>query len=205
VRPVSSSWAPVVAALGAAFLTGFFTWGAAAWAQRRADKRESLRHRREGYQPLLNASNLLISLGFGSRVLLQARTGVAEGIGLLLRIRRPVDSQELQQQYAAALTAILDAQDALSTVGSQAAVETGEQVAMAAANYLSACADMTSNQKRWLALQGWKPTKRQEQELEKRLRELSQARAAFVHRIREDLGEQPIVLSIDRNEAPGVA
>ena len=204
MSPVSSSWAPVVAALGAAALTGFFTWRAAAWAQLRAEERESKRHRREGYLALLNASNLLIALGQGNRALLQARTGVAEGIGILLRMRKPLDVQELMRDYAAALRAILDAQDSLSAVGSQAAVRAGEQVAWAAAEYLGACVGTTPNQKRWLELRGWKPTKRQEQELEKRLRELAQARAAFVHRIREDLGEKPIVLSIDRQEARGV-
>ena len=200
VRLVSSAWAPVVAALGASILTGFFTWGFSASGQRRADRRDAERRQGEGYLPILLASNRLVAFGQVLRVMLSARTGVAEGLGVLLRLRKPIDTQDLMGRFATELTAILDAQAALQTVGTQAAVDAGERVVLVATEYLTACGEMTSSQRRWLEIRGWKPTRLQQENLEQKLRELFRARAAFIHVVRRDLDRGPVLLGIDQDE-----
>ena len=95
------------------------------------------------------------------------------------------------------MTKLLDAQDALSTVGSQKAIQLGERIALGASEYLAACGEMTPHQRRWLELLAWKPTDAQARHLDGKLRELARMRAAFVGVVREELGHTPVRLSID--------
>lgn len=126
--------------------------------------------------------------------MLLSRTGISESIGVLLRIRRPLDTEALRDRYGTELTKILDAQAALATAGSQPAIDAGDRVAEAAINYLKASGAMTPSQQRWVHLRGWKPTAQQDRELQERLQELFTARAAFVHVLRSESNEEPIEL-----------
>lgn len=199
---MSSVWAPVVAALGASLLTGLSTWTAASWVQRRVDRRAAQERRRESYLETLRTSSRLVGFAQELRLMLLSRTGISESIGVLLRLRRPLDTEALRDRYGIELTRILDAQAALATAGSQPAIAAGDRVAEAAINYLKASGAMTPAQRRWLHLRGWKPTDEQDGALQERLKELFTARDAFVHVLRRELNEAPVELGTSIDESP---
>ena len=156
-----------------------------------------MRLRRGGYLAVLHASNVLVALGQALQTLLRTRGGPDDAIAILLRVRRPLDDLELLRQYQAALTLVLDAQDALASVGSQRAVQAGEAVCIAAANYLQACLSMTRPQRLWHYVTGGTPTKRQQRSSEAALKELFESRGRLIHVLRSEMGEAPVVLGVD--------
>ena len=198
---MSSSWAPVVAALGASALTGLFTLGVAAWIQARSSRTIALGDRREAYLGLLHAVSRLTAVGLTVRVTLQHRVGVAESAGVLMGLRRAVDLDEVQQRFERELVSILDAEARLWTVGSQPAIDASETVAIAATAYLEASGSMSVRQRRWIGIDGWRPSAEQEQALEKINAELMAARVEFVRVVRKEIGEVPVTLG-DGHELP---
>jgi hypothetical protein len=92
---VSPSWAPVVAALGASFLTilgsvGLFQWQH--WRDNRASaKTAKLAAYGELYARTFTYAQRAEAIGLVKRI----RSGITEGIDVTLRHRKPVDVFEL--------------------------------------------------------------------------------------------------------------
>src|SRR6266511_104052 len=88
-------WAPVIAALGASSLTLLGTWGLYQLQHWQAKRTAERQERHAAYQEVLNRS---ITFAFRARTLgdaMRFRSGLSEGLSVLLRLRRTLDSLEL--------------------------------------------------------------------------------------------------------------
>jgi hypothetical protein len=112
-------WAPVLAALGASALT----LGGAFWLEARrrvhagrAAQQDALR---AAVSVMLTESLLMTTLAGSLRLTMQVRSGLAEGLDVLRRGRKPVDPLELHDRMAAALKPIAEAQSVIWVRGRQ--------------------------------------------------------------------------------------
>ena len=202
---MSDVWAPVIAALGASGLTGLFGWGVSAWNLRRMGRSAKTDACRRSYLALLESSSRLIAMGQNTNVTLKHRTGVGEALGVFVGLRKPIDLQTVQDRFGQELTSIIDSLTLVWTVGSQDGIDAGDKLAVAASDYLAASGAMTPWQLKWISLTGWNPTRAQTKELDRKLRELMESRAAFVQVVRREFREVPVTLSIEGQTIPATS
>jgi hypothetical protein len=93
-------WAPVIAALGASFLTGGFTWGVSWWQERRRDRAATLQEKAAAYHELTSRSLSFTARATALRNAMQFRSGLKEGVDVTFRFRRPADPLELHDWLA---------------------------------------------------------------------------------------------------------
>lgn len=200
MSPAVAIWAAIGSGLGAAALTGLFTWLAGA-RERRLAAIVAERQGREGaYLALLQATTGLLLFGQGLSTTMRARSGVSEGVDVAFRYRKPLDPIELNDRFVSVVQPVLDAQLLVWTHGTQEAIEQADAVVLAANSHLLAVTEMGASVAR-LRLRAWIPTPEQSQVVEDWMKIVSRARADFVHHIRKELGHAPVVLTIDKMEA----
>lgn len=185
-----SVWIPVVAALGASFLTSLGTWALDGQRQRGENQRKRLDARRRAYLQFLVAANGALLLGQSTRSLLMAESGVAASLGTLMRLREPADVHGLAFGMTAQLKPLLDAQSEVLACGTVAAAEAAGKVAVAAAEYLAGATEMSSTQRRLRGLVPWTPTMKQTGALQVKLDAVGEAVAAFISVVRRETGEE---------------
>jgi integral membrane sensor domain MASE1 len=85
-----SIWAPVVAALGASFLTGLLGFGTICWQQRR-DRADAFARKRDAFGLLIAHSLNFTIRPQAMRNTMRARSEFSERLELAMRLRRPLD------------------------------------------------------------------------------------------------------------------
>src|SRR5258708_19539386 len=93
-------WAPVIAALGASFLTGGFTWGVSWWQERRRDRASTMLEKAAAYHELISRSLSFTARASALRNAMQARSGLKEGVDVTFRLPHPADPLELHDWIA---------------------------------------------------------------------------------------------------------
>lgn len=174
--PLSSDWAPVVAAVGASLATAVGTWGVSAWTLAKASTSGKDSDRRAAYLDLLGACVGLTVKGQGLAVERQVRSTWRDGPLTLLGLRPPLDHMRLNEGLSERVDAVLRAQARLWVVGTQDAIHAADAAAFAAAEFLSAASDA---------------------QLATALKQVARCTADFVQVIRTEFGEVPVTLTID--------
>lgn len=192
---MDAGWAALVGALGGSAIT----WLASEWRHLREERAEARRSRHGAYTALLTTS-----LAFASRA--QAlgntkrfRSGLAEGVAVLAGQRKPLDPQELHDWFDKDMSRLNDAWSAVWAIGSQAAIDTGDELVTAASDVLEAA--IADNPKRSKVVEavagvGWSTD--QQANFDAALRRFSERRVAFVGLMRRESGEKPVEYALER-------
>lgn len=92
---MSDLWVPVIAALGSSALTGMVAFGLEWWRSSRAGRATQAERRNRAYSMLLARSGVIIHVAGGFHIAMQVRSGLAEGVNVMLGKQRPLDPLEL--------------------------------------------------------------------------------------------------------------
>lgn len=194
-------WAPVIAALGASFLTVLGTWGLNQFQHRQAKREAERQEQHAAYQLVLNRS---MTFAFRARTLgdaMRFRSGLNESLSVLLRLRRTLDSLELYDWIDRDLRPLGDAWLRVWVVGTQQAIDAADRVMIACEEVMGAA---TARPNRGLigrayrALAGEVWTKEQLANFDSALERLAEERVAFVKIMREEMGKEAVELALER-------
>ena len=198
-----SIWAPVVAALGSSLLTGITGFGVIWWQQRKRDAASARSAKGEAYHQMIAHS---LSFTIRARTLrdaMRTRSGLGEGLDVVLRIRAPLDPLALHDWFAEGFEPMNQAWSKIEVVGSPAAVRTATKL-------IDACADIVSTatqsgvarSKFATVVLGLEWTDEQEQALERASRSVLNHRRDFIRIARAELGTPTVDAEFDQAQQP---
>lgn len=119
---MSNLWVPVIAALGSSFLTGLVAFGLEWWRSYRADKSARAERRARAYSMLLAQSGVIAYVASGLHLTMQVRSGLGEGLNVMLGKRNLLDPLELTDRLRAELQPLYEAWSEVWAVGSKEAI-----------------------------------------------------------------------------------
>jgi hypothetical protein len=195
-------WAPVVAALGASFLTGGFGFGGIWWQQHRLG-RAAAAQEKAAYHQLISHSLSFAARASTLRNVMQTRSGLKEGVDVTFRLRRPFDPMELHDWLVKDFEPINDAWSKIQMIGTAASIDTATQL-------LDACADLiaiattpgTAHGKVASTMKGIAFTAEQQEALQAATKHVTETREAFIKVTRKELGKEAVVLPLERAARP---
>ncbi|MHB8509421.1 MAG: hypothetical protein ACYDGR_12365 [Candidatus Dormibacteria bacterium] len=91
-------WAPVIAALGASFLTGLLILARDFWRDRREAAATLRGDRAEAYRKLMTISGLIVHTAGAMHLAMQTRSGLKEGLNVATHIAKPLDALQLDDR-----------------------------------------------------------------------------------------------------------
>lgn len=191
-------WAPVVAALGAAFLTGLVAFGLD-WRRARHAKREAiLAAQQAAYGGLLSISGLITHTAGMLHVVVETRSGLREGLDVATRVRKPVDPIHLLDMLRRDLEPLYEAWSSVWLVGSQQAVQVSNAVVERSARVIGAATSRspsTSRLRRFIVGERW--TKAEMDAFQADVEELAKARRRLAQLARKEFGVEAAELFYD--------
>ncbi len=193
-----SIWAPVVAALGASFLTGTLGFGTIWWQQRRRDRAAAAAGKSDAYYQMIAESLSFTIRARALRDTMRVRSGLKEGFDVTLRFRSALDPLAFHDWLAQGFEPINHAWSKIQLTGS------AEAVSMATA-LLDACADVVglatepgkARGRVATAFLGLEWTAEQHEALAVAVRRVVEHRSAFVRIARSELGNEPVLLRLE--------
>ena len=196
-------WAPVIAALGASFLTGAFTWGVGWWQERRRDRAATMQERAAAYHEFTSRSLSFTARANALRNAMQSRSGLKEGVDVTFRLRRPADALELHDWLAKDFEPINNAWSRIQLLGTAAAIDAATQLLDACADVLGvATSPGRAHGKIASTVIGLAWTESQQEELEAANKRVAEEREAFIKIARKELGAEEVILSLQRANQP---
>jgi hypothetical protein len=191
-------WAPVIAALGASLLTGWFTWGVSWWQERRRDRTATLQARVAAYHAMISRSLSFTGRASALRNIMQSRSGLKEDVEVNLRTRRPLDEIFVYDWLSPDFEAINNSWSHIQMLGTSEAVGSATQLLDACAELLGvatspgkAHGETTST----IVRQVW--TDEQQTELQTAGSRVIDEREAFIRIARKELGMQEVPLPLE--------
>jgi uncharacterized membrane protein YccC len=106
---VNTTWAVVVAALGASALTGLVTFGLDWWRSWRAAREARQAALRQACERLITAANMFAHRAAVLQQTAVLRSGFSESLDIVLRHRKPIEVQNLADYLLGDLEAIVQA------------------------------------------------------------------------------------------------
>jgi hypothetical protein len=199
---LDTAWATVAAALGGSLLGSLSTWLVGLAQYRRAEKAQTVRERHQAYLGVLDASTQSVIMAQRAGLTLRLRTGINEGLAVLLRQRKPLQPDEVLAWGTESLTRLLDAMTRLHAYGTQAAAE-------AAHTLIDRCQDLTAaavasdpeQNAVHKAIKGVIQTEAQQQAVDTAFRRVFAAQYAFLALIRKEIGSDTIKLPYNDERA----
>ena len=119
---MSDLWVPVIAALGSSALTGIVAFGLEWWRSFRAERAAGSERRARAYSTLLARSNVVAHLASDLHIVMEARSGLREGLSVTLGIQKAFDPLELADRLRAELQPLYEAWSEVWVVGSKEAI-----------------------------------------------------------------------------------
>ncbi|WP_147437484.1 hypothetical protein [Micromonospora musae] len=202
----SEIWAPVVAAIGASLLTGLATFGVL-WVQRRWSARDAAQQERiAAYQDLLARTMTLALRADTVRQTMRFRSGLAEGLSITLRQRRPLDSFELHDWLSEDWRPVSDAWSQVHVVGSQQAIDVADRLLDACGDLLAAATAFDQSRNSFMrVVRGEAPSDEQAEPYQAALRRMAGERVALARLARDEAGNEKVVFAFDRAMAEAEA
>jgi hypothetical protein len=204
---IDSVWAPVVAALGASLLTILGTLWLNRRQHRRAGKDAARQERFAAYQELLNWSFALANRIRAAGDTMRLRTGLGEGVQVLLRQRKPLDLMELYDWFELDFRGMRDAWSCIWTTGTQAAIDSADRLVDATVDLMSVAT--ASPQRCWVvkvygSLVGESWSKEQLEAYDTAARRFVDERVQFAQLVRTETGREKVEMTFERarREAP---
>jgi hypothetical protein len=196
-------WAPVVAAIGASFLTGGFTWGVSWWQERRRDRAATIQERAAAYHELTSRSLSFIARVNSLRNAMQSRSGLKEGVDITLRYRRPVDALEIHDWLTKDFEPINNAWSRIQLLGTAAAIDAATQLLNACGDVVGAATSLgRARGKIASTVIGLAWTEDQQEELQAANKRAVAEREAFIKVARKELGAEKVTLPSERANQP---
>lgn len=186
---MSDLWVPVIAALGASFLTGVFTSGLEVWRSRQASKGARSERRVRAYSLLLARAGIIAHVAGGLHVAMEARSGLREGINTTLGNHKPLDPLELITLQRTDLEPLYEAWSEVWTWGSKEAIAAANNVAEACGAVMGAATqrgEAGSVLQRFILGEKWAPA--QLEQWQKEIQKLAEARRLFAMIARREAG-----------------
>src|SRR5690349_10811902 len=119
---MSDIWAPVIAALGSALLTGFIAFGLEWWRSREAEKSALAERRSRAYSSLLAQSASVMELASHLHIIMEIRSGLRESINTTIGKSKPLDPLDLANWIRAETQPVYEAWSEVWAVGSKEAI-----------------------------------------------------------------------------------
>jgi hypothetical protein len=119
---MSDLWIPVIAALGGSALTGLLGFGLLWWQSHRAEQSALSERRARAYSILLARSGVIVHVAMGFHTTMQFRSGLAEGVNVMLGKQKPLDPLELTERIRADIEPLYEAWSEVWAVGSKEAI-----------------------------------------------------------------------------------
>ena len=199
----SSLWVPVVAALGASLLTGGASLGVA-WIQAKWRTDEDRRqHLAAACSDVLSNSLLVTNRIRVLNATIQVRSGITEGLDVVLHHRKPVDPMELHDWLAQDLAALHKAVSEVWLRGGPGVSNLASEIELQCVNLLELGTSVPGQR---TFLQNMKGVTRDEAFVAKWLDEvnrLGNLRRSFLEAARQGLGEEAASLRHPVSASPG--
>lgn len=188
-------WIPLVAALGAAVLTGLASVGAVIF-QARLQQADNLRHeRRHAYSQLLATSAVLAHTSHTLHLARETRSGLSESFEVAFRLRKLLDVFDLDARMRQDLVPLYAAWSEVWTVGTQEAIRAGNAVVSAAIEVIERGTVRGAARGRVATrLLGERWTRQQLDEWDRSIQELAGAREELVAAARAEFGLETVEL-----------
>ncbi len=119
---MSDLWIPVIAALGSSALTGMVAFGLEWRHSFRAEKSAQSERRVRAYYMLLARSGVIVFTAGGLHTMMEARSGLREGLNVTLGIQKPLDMLELTDLLRTDLQPLYEAWSEVWAIGSKEAI-----------------------------------------------------------------------------------
>lgn len=193
--------APVIAALGASFLTILGSFGLFQW-QRWRDNRANTRANKEATYRELHARTYSFVRRAGTLGLAkQFRSGITEGVSVSLGQRKPLDVFQLHEWLEADFRPITDAYSKVCLFGSQEAIDIANNI-LAACGALVGIATETDPHQGILVrlMKGERPTPEQAQAFKAAQKVVFIELEALVNIARREIGAALVALPLERAE-----
>lgn len=189
-------WATIVAVAVGALLAG----GINEWQRWQQGRSAANKERGAAYVALLVQSLMFVHRSQTLSLIKQFRSGLQEGVGVLLGQRKPVDAFDFMSQFVADAEPLYDAHSRILLHGTQAAMDAADELLASCASMLTALTSSDSGRPpllKLLAGEGW--SKAQEQAYGQALARVSEQRVNFAKVARKDLGRKAVEFALERN------
>jgi len=186
VEPV---WAPVVAALGASFLTGVLVLARDIRHDHREDRRSLSAARAKAYGQMMTVSGLLVHTAGTMHSAMETRTGLGAGLNVALRITKPVDTFQLDEFLRRDTVPLYEALSGVWIHGTHEAIRAANEVASRSTDVIGSATvhgAARSRLARYFAGERW--TQTQLDDWQRAIERLAVARADLANIARHELG-----------------
>jgi hypothetical protein len=188
-------WATIVAVAVGAVLAG----GANEWQRRQQGRSAANKEREAAYIALLIESFMFVHRAQVLGLVKQFRSGLQEGVGLLLRQRKPIDALDFMTRFVDDAAPLYDAYSRIWLHGSQRAMDAADELLSSSASMLTTLTSSDSGRPlllKLLAGEGW--SKAQEQAYDQALARVSERRVTFAKVVRKELGKKTVEFALER-------
>jgi len=186
---MSDLWVPVVAALGSSALTGLVAFGLEWWRSHVAGRAALSERRARAYTRLLARSGVIVHIAGGFHLAMQVRSGLAEGVNVMLGKQRPLDPLELMERMRADIEPLYEAWSEVWAVGSKEAIAEANDLVDKCGDVMSAATRPGEAVPRFMqVIAGEKWTPAQLDQWDKEVRALAEARRRLAVTTRRELG-----------------
>lgn len=192
---ISTIWAPVIAALGASLLTGFFGFGLEWWRERKAAKAALAERRSHAYSKLLVESTATMHLVSSMHSIMQTRSGLREGVNVLTRQYKVLDPFEFARWFTTESQPLFEAWSEVWAVGSKEAIAEANDLVAKCGEVMGAGAQHGNAVPPWMrGIVGEKWSQAQLDEWETTMRALAVSRKRLGEIARKELGVEAVNL-----------
>ncbi|RKN13298.1 hypothetical protein D7147_31740 [Micromonospora musae] len=177
------------------------------WVQRRWSARDAAQQERiAAYQDLLARTMTLALRADTVRQTMRFRSGLAEGLSITLRQRRPLDSFELHDWLSEDWRPVSDAWSQVHVVGSQQAIDVADRLLDACGDLLAAATAFDQSRNSFMrVVRGEAPSDEQAEPYQAALRRMAGERVALARLARDEAGNEKVVFAFDRAMAEAEA
>jgi hypothetical protein len=192
-------WAPVIAALGASLLTGFFGFGGIWSQQHRLSKAAETQEKSLVYHQLISRSLSFAIRAATLRNVMKTRSGPKEGVDVTFGYRKPSDPLELHDWLSKDFDPINDAWYKIQIIGTAESVDSATELLDACGDFIGiATTSGAGRGKVATAVKGIAWTTEQEDALQAAIKRVTGCRESFIKIARKELGKDVVVLPLER-------
>ncbi len=186
---MSDLWVPVIAALGSSALTGLVAFGLEWRRSSREGRSARLERRVRAYTMLLARSGVIAHTASGLHVAMEARSGLREGLNVMLRLQKPPDPLDLIDRLRADIQPLYEAWSEVWAVGSKEAISEANDLVERCGAVMGAATQQGKASPEFLRMiAGEKWTQAQLDQWQEELRGLAEARRRLAVTARREAG-----------------
>jgi hypothetical protein len=197
---LTNGWPPaVVAAFVASGVTFLGTVVRDSRQRKRDTKSAATKSRSAAYGDLLARSMSLAHRAQTIRSMLPLRSGLEEGVSVVLRLRKPLDAFDLHDWLDKDMAPLTDAWSQVWTVGSQKGVDAADELMNACADLVAAATQHDESRERGrTTVRGIVWTPAEIEAYDETLKVFAEQRVAFARLMRQEMGAPTVEFALER-------